>query len=559
MPVIEVKLWDLERLTGRSLDRSEIEDVLPRLKCEVEEVNWDSVIYEATHDRPDLYSAELLSVYIKGLLGLEKGSPRFKVGGEPLDAYIEGPSYRPYAFFAVVKGLRLDDEAIRQLMQLQEKIHLTFGRDRKKVSIGLYELRGIKFPIRYTAVKPEAVRMRPLGFTIEMTLREVLKNHPKGIAYRHLLEGLGEYPLIVDSENKVVSFPPITNSEDFRLTEETTEVLIDVTSTEPEAGRRIITLMAAAAATRGGTVYLVNNHYRNAVERTPIVETESIVYDLVLNKKLLGLELGKEETSELLSRMRMDITELNSTLLRVSYPYFRVDILHPVDIAEEIAMAYGYDRIEPGYFPPLHPGREDGLEVFTRAIREAMIGMGFLEVNNYIMTNKDLMFGRMNLPSGSLIEVENPKHEMYHALRTWIIPQLLATLEASKHAGYPQRIFEAGDVVIPDLTHENRARDERHLAYAIAGKGVTLTDGLAVLKALTSLFGLEAMVQSLEHPSFIPGRAAKLLTKCGELGILGEVHPRILVNFNLTVPVVAGEINVENLKRCYEDCRRGSL
>ncbi|MGC9106995.1 MAG: phenylalanine--tRNA ligase subunit beta, partial [Infirmifilum sp.] len=177
---------------------------------------------------------------------------------------------------------------------------------------------------------------------------------------------------------------------------------------------------------------------------------------------------------------------------------------------------------------------------------------------NYIMTSKALMFDRMNLQAGDIIEVENPKHETFHALRVWISPQLLATLSASKHAGYPQRIFEVGDVVIPDPMRENKARDERHLAFAIAGRGVTLTDGMAVLKTLASQFGVEVTYQPLEHPSLIQGRSAKIYSKLGELGIIGEVHPAVLQNFELKVPVVICELDLSHLKRCFEECRKAS-
>ncbi|ABL78351.1 phenylalanine--tRNA ligase subunit beta [Thermofilum pendens] len=549
MPVVEVKLWDLERLTGASLDESTVRDLLPRLKCEVEEVSGEDVVYEATHDRPDLYSAELLSVYLKGLLGVEDGLPRPRVGSAEGVAEVEGPAYRPYAFFAVVRGVSLDDEAIRQLMQLQEKVHLTYGRNRRKVSIGLYDLDGIKLPVRYVAASPET-RMKPLGFAIEMTLREVLEKHPKGVEYGHLVKGHGEYPLIVDAEGKVVSFPPITNSEDFRVTESTRDVLIDVTSTDPEAGRRIISLFAHAVAVRGGEVRPLR--LKGALdEESPRMEPEEVVYDVSMNRDLLGLDLGVEETVRLLRAMRMDAEPAGNGKVAVRYPYFRVDILHPVDIAEEVAMGYGYERIEPAVIPPLHPGREDPIEVFTRALREGMVGLGFVEVNNYMMTSASLMFDAMLLPRQPIVEVENPRHEAYHALRTWIVPQLLRLMSSSKHAGYPQRVFEAGDVAIPDESRDNRVREERRLAFAVAGKGVTLTDGLAALKGLFRQLGVSFKLEKAEHPSFIAGRVARVVTEAGDAGIVGEVHPQVLVNFGLEVPVVAGELNVEVVMKCY--------
>jgi len=559
MPVVEVLLWDLERLVGVDLSPSELETLLPRLKCEVESAEGERVTYEATHDRPDLYSAELLSVALKGLLGLERGLPRFKTGEPTGEARVEGPGYRPYAFFAVVEGLRLDDEAIRQLVQLQEKVHATFGRDRRKVSIGFYDLEGVEFPISYVAVDPKSVKFKPLGFTIEMTPEEVLRNHPKGVAYRHLVEGRGVVPLIVDAGGKVVSFPPVTNSEEFRVTEDTTRVLIDVTSTEPEAGRRVLSLVASAFAARGGTIRPVRLVYAGGgTEASPRTEPDSVLYDLSLTERLLGLRLSAEEVRELLLSMRMEAEPAREGVLEVKYPYYRLDILHPVDIAEEIAMAYGYERIKPEVLPPKHPGREHPLEVFSREVRSIMAEMGFTEVNNYMMTSKRVMFELMCLPEQPIIEVENPRHEAYHALRTWIIPQLLQVLASSKHAGYPQRIFEVGDVVIPDEAAETRSREERRLAFAIAGKGVTLTDGLAALNAFASQLSLSVSLRPLEHPSFIPGRAARILLCGEEAGIVGEVHPRVLISFELQVPVVAGELNLEAARRCYISWRRGS-
>jgi phenylalanyl-tRNA synthetase beta chain len=180
-----------------------------------------------------------------------------------------------------------------------------------------------------------------------------------------------------------------------------------------------------------------------------------------------------------------------------------------------------------------------------------MIGLGFIEVNNYMFTNPGLMYDKMNVPRQPIIEVENPRHEAYTALRTWIIPQLLNTLSSSKHAGYPQRIFETGDVVLPDDKSENRTREERHLAFAIAGKGTTLTNGLSAVKSLFNMFGVPVKFEKYKHPSFIEGRTAQIVTPEGPAGLIGEVHPQVISNFNLNVPIVAAELNIEVIHKCY--------
>lgn len=549
MPVVDVYVWDLERLIGKELSIEEIEDSLPKVKCEIEEIEGELVSYEATHDRPDLYSAEGLSVALKGLLGIEKGLYHYRTRGVVGEGIIDGPGYRPYALFAAVYGVSLDDESIRQLMQLQEKVHLTYGRDRRKVSIGLYDMEKIVFPVKYVSADPREAKFVPLDFSEEMNLLEILDRHPKGIAYRHLVMGHEKFPLIVDGEGKIVSFPPIVNSEEFRVTEKTRNILIDVTATDLNAARRVMAIIVTAVSTRGGEVGFVKLEAPWGSEISPKIDPEEIEYDVSLNKRLLGLDIGLEETIGLLEKMRMEAKLKQGTLLTVKYPFYRADILHPVDIAEEVAMAYGYENIEPRVMRPLHPGRENGMEVFTRSVRETMIGLGFLEMNNYMMTNRALMFDKMKLKSDGMIEVSNPKHESYHALRTWIIPQLLSNLSFSKHAGYPQRIFESGDVV--KLSKSREILEERHLAFVIANKKVTLTDGLAVLKALFDLYRIKYELVALSHPSFIQGRSAKIFVGGEEVGIIGEIHPEVLVNFELEVPVVAAEIDLGKIREIY--------
>lgn len=549
MPVIDVYLWDLERLVGRGLSKEEIEETLPKVKCEIEEIDGELISYEATHDRPDLYSAEGLGIALRGLLDVERGLPRYRVRGVVGKGYAEGPDYRPYVLFATVYGVSLDDESIRQLMQLQEKIHITYGRDRRKVSIGLYDLRGIRLPVKYVAVDPKSVKFSPLDFREEMTPTEILRKHPKGVAYRHLVAGRGKVPLIVDAEGKVVSFPPIVNSEEFRVTQETRDILIDVTGIDLNAARKVISIMATAVAERGGEIGLVEMHAPWGEEVSPRLDPEKINYDVSLNRRLLGLDLGVSETAQLLERMRMNATPLGDKTLEVKYPFYRTDILHQVDIAEEVAMAYGYENIEPQSMRPLHPGRENGLEVFTRSIREAMVGLGFLEINNYMMTSTALMFDKMNVPKTKIIEVSNPRHEAFHALRNWIIPQLLETLASSKHAGYPQKIFETGDVVL--VTDKNEIVEERHLAFLLADKKITLTDGLAILRALFELYGLRYELRPGEHPSFIPGRFAEIIVGGTSIGFAGEIHPSVLLNFGLEVPVVASELDIEEIRQVY--------
>jgi len=550
MPVCEVARWDLERLTRAAVGGSELEDLMPRLKCEVEELTEEKVVYEATHDRPDLFSAEGLSRALRGLLGVERGLRRFRLASPGISAFNEGPGYRPYILFATVHGLRLDEEAVRQIMQLQEKLHATYGRNRRKVSIGVYDLARVKPPVRYVGVEPDAVSFRPLDFEAELTPREILERHPKGMEYGHLVRGHDRYPLLVDAGGNVLSMPPIINSEDTRVTTATRDVLIDVTATSVEAASAVLAIFATSLAERGeaiGTVEIVGGE----PARSPNLEPRPMRLDVEAVEKLLGLRLGAAEVADYLSVMRFEANPLDEDTVEVLVPAYRPDILHQVDLAEEVLMAYGYDRVEALYMPSPHPGAPHPLEAFSRGLRELLAGFGLQEVNNYMLTSREVLFGRMGMAEEPVVEVANPRQETFSVVRSWLTPQLLQVLSHSSHADYPQRIFECGDVAIPDEGSELGVREERRVALAICDSRVALTDMHALLDSLMRSLGLRYALEEFRHPSLIEGRAAKITVGGVSIGFMGEVHPLVLESWRLEKPVVVAELSVNALMECY--------
>ena len=548
MPVIEVSVWDLERLLDHRLDINNLESCLPDLKCELEGIEGDIISYEATHDRPDLYSAEGLARALRGLMELELGLPKFKVKEKTTRGIVKGPKYRPYAFFATVHGLNLDDESIKQLMQLQEKLHATYGRNRRRVSIGVYDLSKINPPVSYIAVEPDRFSFVPLDMNEELSLKEILKKHPKGIEYGYLISKYDVYPLLIDSKGTILSLPPIVNSEDTRVTEDTKEVFIDVTSTDPKAAIQVLNIVVTSIYERGSEIGLVDLEINGQKQTVPNLSPESIDFDPSYVESYGGIKLKVEEVKYLLEKMRLGVKVRNAKLLEVNIPPYRVDILHQVDLVEEVLMAYGYNKLEPLYIPPQHSGKEDGIEIFSRIVRELMVGLGFQEVNDYILTSREVLYEAMDHPELPTVEVENPKQEAYSCMRTWITPQLMQTLSRSKHADYPQRIFEVGDVELPDETKENKVREERRLAIALAGAKITFTDIHAVISSLMRQLGMKYELRKGNHPSLIKGRCANICVNGIELGFLGEVHPKVLERWELKVPVSIAEINLSKLR-----------
>ncbi len=537
MPVVEVQLWDVARVADMNISLEEIERVLAVLKAEVEEVSGDTLIYEASHDRPDLYSAEGLGRAAAIYMGKRKQG-RYEVQGPVTELDISSaPSYRPYAFLAIVKGVKLDDEAIRQLFQLQEKLHLSHCGDRALVSIGLYDLDKLRPPFRYVAV--EDAEFMPLGHDTPMSLGEILERTEKGTKYAHLVRR-GEYPLLVDSAGEVMSFPPILNSETNKVTEETRNVLIDVTGTEPWLMLRVLNIVTTSVLERG---------YGNAVvESVKIVGAPGIpVATPDLSGSVLRVGLGDvsdligwvgsaEGAGVVLERMGYYVEEVSKEAVVVRAPPWRMDVLSWVDVAEDIAAGYGYGKLRPEALPPTHWGREHLLERVSFVLRDIMLGLGFNEVVNYMLVDADLL---RELGYGQFVEIENPKMVTYSAIRPSLLPSMILTVKENVGLTPPLKVFEVGDAVSLEgrepLTY-------RGLGFAIANTKLSLTDGLVVVKALFRALGAEASLRQGESPVTISGRTASIIINGSRVGVVGEVHPRVLNTLGIEYPVVAGEL-----------------
>ncbi|HIP89833.1 MAG TPA: phenylalanine--tRNA ligase subunit beta, partial [Thermococcus paralvinellae] len=145
MPKFDVAKADLERLVGKSFTVEQWEDLFLYAKCELDDV-WEEngkIYFKADAkdtNRPDLWSAEGIARQVKWALGMKKGLPKYEVKKSDVVVYVDEKlkDIRPYGVYAVVEDVNLDDEALKQLIQLQEKIALTFGRKRREVAIGTF-------------------------------------------------------------------------------------------------------------------------------------------------------------------------------------------------------------------------------------------------------------------------------------------------------------------------------------------------------------------------------------------------------------------------------------
>ncbi|MEM4487548.1 MAG: phenylalanine--tRNA ligase subunit beta [Desulfurococcaceae archaeon] len=551
MPVVRIRRSDLEELLGTELNDLELHKLLARLKCEVELIDGDIIEYEANSDRPDLFSSEGLSRALKPWLGLNWRS--FTVVESSVKGYADYIPERPYLALAVVRDIRLTSEAISQIMQLQEKITQTYGRARRKISIGVYDLDALKPPIYYEAADPDLTRFRPLGSDKPMTLREILETTEKGILYGHIVKNMSKYLILRDAEGNILSLTPIINSEDCRVRTDTKNVIIDATGTSVQEVVNAITIMATSIVERSstGAVESVKVYHKdNLVVEAPMRERQTIRVNANDVNGLLGTSLNVEEITSLLQLFYYEVGKDTEYEIVVRPPLYRVDVRTWVDVAEDVAIAYGYEKIgaeadslpASGSIGRLHP-----VEYVSRRLRDVLIGLGFQEVANYMMSNRATQLEMLNYP-GSMFSVQNPRSERFEGLRVWLAPQLLDVVKENAEKYNRVMIFEIGDVAIPDLRYETQARIERRLGIAIYYDRATLTDGLAYVKAVLNELEINHEFVKGHLPGFLPERTAVVKSGEEELGFVGEIYPGITYELGLKNPVVIAELYLDRIK-----------
>ncbi len=526
MPVVSLNRADLEEMVGT--DVQTIVELLPRLGADVGCVN-DEIEVEFFPNRPDLFSVEGAARALRGMLEIETGPPVYvsRSSGIEIDVDPSVSLVRPYIVCAVVRGVSTDERAIKSLIDLQEDLHWGVGRNRRKAAIGVHDLSRVNPPFRYTLGE---VAFVPLDFSEAMTPAEILRVHPKGKEYGSIVGD--HYPLILDINDNVLSFPPIINGELTRVTEKTTDLFIDVTGLDMKAIQDCLHILVSALYDRGASVETVEVVYAHNehVLSTPNMGNSTIVVKKDDIVQRIGVDISEEAIIASLQKMRMEAA-VDAGRFTVSVPCYRTDIMHPVDIIEDVAIGFGYENVPPSY-PKLGTigGRLEE-EHQSAILRDVLQGLGFLEVITLMLASD---------PSHAVI-IENPLLEEHISLRTSLLPGLIDTLALNQHREYPQKVYEVGDVVHLIV---NVAQESRLCAGVIASSAASFTEMKRVVSAVLREIGCTFEVSEATNPSFIEGRRATIIVKGEAVGTFGEIDPDILTEHKLIYPVAAFEFRV---------------
>ena len=557
MPTIDLEYEELQKMLGIDLKREpeKIDDVLAFAKAEVklfdEKTGMVSVEIKDTN-RPDIWNIEGLVRTLRGFLGIEKGLKHYSVGKSAAEVFVDKrlKHIRPYIGCSIVKDLKLTDSIIRGIMQLQDKLDHTYGRNRRRTSIGLYNLDLMKPPLSYTVAKPTEASFVPLGFQKKMNLNQILEEHPKGIEYGSIVRPHTVYPIFLDSEKQILSFPPIINSNDLgKITEETKNILVEVTGTVHENVLNTLKIVTLSLIDRNGKAHSTTVHYEedSLSEITPSFETTEMDLEVGYANKILDLDLTASQIGGLLGKAGYGIKKTARDSVTVQIPCYRIDIMHPIDVVEDVAIAYGYNNIKPFWRKLPTTGGARPEQAFLDTARELMIGLGFQEILSYNMTNPENLFTKMNMKKQKTVEFANPKVQTLTCLRNWLLPGLMEFFSCNLHIEYPQKIFELGPVTVLDTKAETRTRDVDTLAAAVSHGDAGFTEIKSVMDALFMNLGLQWQIKETRHLSFIDGRAGIVTVGKAEVGFIGEVHPQVLQNWSIENPVAAFEIDMNRI------------
>jgi phenylalanyl-tRNA synthetase beta chain len=566
MPVVDVNPDELRRFTGHDeKSDDELLDDLFELGLEFEgETEAGLLQLEFEADRLDRLSVEGVARSLRYQYGDDRGVyvPSTNDPDWTIEVDSSVPDERPYVTGAVIRGLDLTEQGLDSLIQLQEKLHATMGRGRAKGAIGIHDLTMLKGQqrmegsdnsITYRGIDPDGDRFVPLDSDAELTPAEVLTDHPTGETYADLVAEYERFPAIYDDLG-LFSFPPVINGRRTEVDTDSRELFVEMTGTDQWTIDRMCAIICYALDARGATVERVTVEYPDRTLDRPdfAVAEKTVSHDRI--ERALGVSLDEREVVDLLERSGLDAT-VEDASYEVAIPPYRTDVLHPVDVIDDIGRAYGFNNLEPQYPDVSTVGGRHERSRRERAIRDTLVGMGFEDLLDFHLTGETENFDRMSLASdddafgaAKPATIAEPYSREYGIVRTWALPSLMMVLENNTHRSYPQDLAEVGLATHVDSTANTNVAEYRHVAAVLARTDASYEDAKGRLAALARAFDVELATPATEHPSFIDGRAASVVLDGERAGVIGELHPELLVEHGLEVPVVGFEFRADLLR-----------
>lgn len=575
MPKIEVYRDALVNGIGAAkLTDDQLEEIFPVAKAELDEpANDDGIMKVELNDtnRPDLWSTAGLARQLRIARGgdpphypfFSDATVRRESGDRRVIVDSSVESVRPYIVGFVMTGPPVGASVLKDLIQTQEKLTWNFGRKRRSIAMGVYRSDLMEYPVRYAAVDPEKTRFVPLQMDRELSMREIITDHPKGREFGHIVADFDRFPLLTDDRGGVLSFPPVINSAEIGAVQEgDTTLFIELTGTDMDSLLLTASIVACDVADAGYTIepvtveYPFDTPYGREIT-VPFYFQKPQTATVAQINKLLGSYLSEDEIVAALRRMGVVATAADRTGEReivVRVPEYRNDFLHAVDIVEDVMIGRGMDSFAPMMPQDFTVGRLTAVEESSRRLKFTMVGLGFQEmIFNYLGSAVDYierMYPEEEWTAARerAVQIANPMSENYEFVRPSILPSLLSAEAVSGQAVYPHHVFEIGNVAERDDVDVSGTRTRTVMGFLSADRDAGFNLVNSHISAILYYMGREYTVRDARDARFIPGRAAEIVLDDGAIaGVFGELHPRVLDAWGVQVPCTAGELDIEQL------------
>ena len=545
MPVVEIPLTTLMEFFPRhSLE--EVVSALPFIGLDIERKNNKYIRLEYNPNRPDFSSYYGIVRALKGYLGIETRFPKYRIYSDKrfeIQISRSIKPIRPYLRALVAKEKVLDLDLIKMLIDMQEDLHKGIGNRRKTASIGLHNFEGIKFPLTYTSAGSN-LSFVPLDFNRNLSLSEIVSSTDVGRKYSYLLSKLNQYPILLDLENEVVSFPPIVNANSTKLDHLSAGIFIEVTATDPNVADLILAIYTSTLCDMGFRVYhVVLNESDGTSTKSPDMGASFISASFTEINKCLGTKFSKKEIIQAVKRSRLGIENLNRDILTCAVPKYRNDIRQSRDLVEEVMIGLGISKLSPTLPLVNVTGSRSITSVYFDMIKDVLVGLGLLEIKSFNIVSKHLQFDSMGIKpdESSIVNIENSFISEHELLRDSLLPSLIDTLSHNIHAYYPQNIFEIGKV----FTNESNEPEKWHLCVAIAHYKADYTNIKSILQAfLKTAFGKDVTTRNSHNGMYATGRSATIEIDGRNVGNIGEISDVVKQNHRIRAPVAAFEMDL---------------
>ena len=590
MPTIIVNRDALFKAIGQSFTDEEFENLCFEFGIELDDVTSEQEIMkneqkkedknlstetlykiEVAANRYDLLCLEGLALALRVFLSKQK-MPEIKPLNilpeeeRQLIVYDSVNDVRPIGLCAILRDINFTDEMLKSFMDLQDKLHNNICRGRKLVSMGTHDLDTVKGPFSYRALSPEKIHFVPLNREEEVNgdgLMSLLKDDPKLGKYLYLLEGKEKYPVMMDSNGVIMSLPPIINSQHTKMTLNTHNVLLDITGIDLTKCEIVLNTLIAMFSFYCKNPFTVEeikviNQKTGEGKIYPDLTPRKFQVDINYLKTITGIyDILPEKIAKLLEKMELSAKILNPNEIEVLVPITRSDILHPCDIAEDLAISYGYNNIKKELTTTKTHGVQQPYNKLADLFRDEMAMGGYVEfLTMALLSHKDMFTNLLSEKrDDKTVQILYSKSKEFEYIRSSLIPGILKSIEGNKANQLPFKIFEISDVVEINQETEVGAVNRRKLCFAYTNTVSAMEIVQGMVDLLMKKIGLgfnsknvekKYYIKKSENKIFFEDRQAEIyILNDIKIGIYGIVHPKVIKNFGIKNPVTLCEIDLQ--------------